>query len=176
MRHLSIVVFAVSLAAAGVSRGLDAASRDDPSEIAAVQKLGAQVTRSKSGVVTAVDLSKRVIKSGELAHLRGLPNLLSLKVEVCELQPGALKPIEALLQLEDLDLGFSAVNVAELKTVINDADLEYLKPLANLRSLKIRDAYNLHGQGLRCLKDLQHLRTLSLERCSLTREGCKSNP
>ena len=166
MRHLSIVTFAVVLATAGVSRGLDAATPDDPTEIAAIQKLGAQVTRSQSGVVTAVDLSKCVIKSGELAHFRGLPNLLSLKVEVCELQPGALKPLEGLSQLEDLDLGFSAINDAELKISINDADLDYLKPLASLRSLKIGDAYNLHGQGLRCFKDLKHLRKLAPQRCA----------
>ena len=56
---------------------------DDPAAVAALEKLGAEIERDEQDAVVGVQLRDTSITDADLEHLKGLPNLQRLNINLC---------------------------------------------------------------------------------------------
>jgi hypothetical protein len=89
----------------------------------------------------------------ELDVLDGLPDLRSLVLGHCDLAPEAFRRLGDLARLEELVIGDCR---------LRDGDLEFLRRLPNLRSLRVQALGELTEDGLRPLESLKALREVGI--------------
>ena len=128
----------------------------DVDPAAALEELGAKISRDEHGEIVAVELENLLqrmkVTDTDLVHLRELTNLKDLNLFGCQNITGAvLAYLKGLPKLESLNL---------FSTNVTDAGLVHLKGLTNLQDLtligtKITDSGLVHLAGM-------NLKTLSI--------------
>src|SRR4051794_21857667 len=133
-------VLAISVAAAIHSSHVrSVAAADQTALVARVEKLVGQITHSKSGEITAIDLENRGATDDDLKLLSAAPSLQKLIVWGAGITDAGIEHLLGLSQLEDLQL---------LKTRVSDAGLAKLAALKKLKTLDLQRNTGITNAGM----------------------------
>lgn len=150
---------------------------DEAQAVAALKKLGANLSVRKGQKVEAAELRNPEVTDADLVHLRALPHLKLLEIDATRLTDAGLEHLAGLANLEDLQIGHGPITDAGLvhlkamtrlkslalyKTEITGPGLSHLSSLANLESVDLT-GNPVAGEGLGHLAALPNLKTLWLD-------------
>lgn len=133
--------------------------KDDPAAVAALEKLGAELT-SKDGVVVGVVLPSTAVDD-DLKHLAGLPSLQTLSAEVRGVHDAGLALLKGHPGLKTLKLEQSEVT---------NAGMEHLQALPKLEEIDLKKA-NISAEGYAALAKIPTLKRIRAPQTNFD-DGC----
>lgn len=144
------------------SRSNDAvASTQMDDSVAALETLGATITRNDQDEIIGIYLVDTQVSNSELVHLAGLINLQKLDFSETQVSDGGLLHLKRLNNLQEVQL---------FGTHITNVGLLHLEALTNLEEITLSNTH-VTDIGLRHLRKLENLKTLELAGTKITDAG-----